>query len=107
MPLVCCSPKVCARETVFMMRHDGSPRDALRSTVGAAAGLTVHDDTGAKPVFGKSKPYDARAAVAGPLPRRVSESNLLPFDAFLPAGLFHRGPLPAGRTISLTPAPPP
>jgi hypothetical protein len=32
---LCCSPKVCARETVFVMRHDGSPRDALRSTVGA------------------------------------------------------------------------
>ena len=41
-----------------------------------AAGLTVHDDTGGKPVFGKWKPYDARAAVAVPLPMRESESML-------------------------------
>ena len=36
--------------TRLIMRHEGSPNDALRSTVGAAAKLTVADGTG-KPVF--------------------------------------------------------
>jgi hypothetical protein len=35
----------------FVMRHDGSPHDALRSTVGAAAKLTVADSGTGKPVF--------------------------------------------------------
>jgi hypothetical protein len=33
-------------DTKLVMRHDGSSADALRSTVGAAAGLTVADDNG-------------------------------------------------------------
>jgi hypothetical protein len=51
-------------ETKLVMRHAGSVADALRSTVGAAAGLTVADDTGGKPVFRTWKPYDAGSAVA-------------------------------------------
>jgi hypothetical protein len=44
--------------------------DALRSTVGAAAGLSVADDTGGKPVFRTWKPYDAGSAVAVASPMR-------------------------------------
>ena len=47
--------------TRFIMRHEGSPHDALRSTVGVAAGLTVVDDKGGKPIFTKWSPYDARS----------------------------------------------
>jgi hypothetical protein len=35
----------------FIMRHEGSPHDALRSTVGVAAKLTVADSSTGKPVF--------------------------------------------------------
>jgi len=35
----------------FVMRHEGSPHDALRSTMGAAAKLTVADSSTGKPVF--------------------------------------------------------
>src|SRR5258706_8864851 len=47
-------------ETVFVMRHEGSPHDALRSTVGVAAGLTVADGSVGRPVFkeGPPNPYD-------------------------------------------------
>jgi hypothetical protein len=38
-------------DTAFVMRHDGSPYDALRSTVGVAAKLTVKDNHG-KPASG-------------------------------------------------------
>jgi hypothetical protein len=51
-------------EAKLVMRHAGSVADALRSTVGAAAGLTVADDTGGKPAFRTWKPYDAGSAVA-------------------------------------------
>jgi hypothetical protein len=37
--------------TKFVMRHEGSPYDALRSTVGGAAKLTVADGSTGKPVF--------------------------------------------------------
>jgi hypothetical protein len=61
-------------ETVLVMRREGSPHDALRSTVGAAAGLTVADDTGGKPAFRTRKPYDAGSAVAVASPMRQNES---------------------------------
>jgi hypothetical protein len=44
--------------TRLIMRHEGSDHDAPRSTVGEAAGLTVVDDTGGKPIFRKWKPCD-------------------------------------------------
>jgi hypothetical protein len=54
-------------DTVLVMRHAGSAADALRSTVGAAAKLTVVDDRGGKPIFAKWSPYEARrSAVAWP-----------------------------------------
>jgi hypothetical protein len=41
----------------LVMRHEGSPHDALRSTVGVAAGLTVADATAdGKPRFAKWQP---------------------------------------------------
>jgi hypothetical protein len=60
--------------TRLIMRHTGSVADALRSTVGAAAGLTVWDDAGGKPIFGKWSPYkDGAPLVVGP-PVRESRS---------------------------------
>jgi hypothetical protein len=38
-------------DTKLFMRHEGSPYDALRSTVGTAAKLTVADGSTGKPVF--------------------------------------------------------
>ena len=37
--------------TKLVMRHEGSSHDALRSTVGAAAKITVADSSTGKPVF--------------------------------------------------------
>jgi hypothetical protein len=51
-------------DTVLVMRHDGSPHDALRATIRVAAKLTTADDGGGKPVFRNWKPYDAVSAVA-------------------------------------------
>src|SRR5262249_28747490 len=42
----------------FVMRHANSATDAMRSTVGAAAKLTVSDDGGGKPIFKPWSPYD-------------------------------------------------
>ena len=70
-------------ETVFVMRHANSASDAMRSTVGAAAGLSVADDGGGKPVFRNWKPYDAASAVAVPPPpmRKIeSPATLVPFE---------------------------
>jgi hypothetical protein len=50
-----CSPGGVRPETALVMRHEGSRDDALRSTVGAAAGLTVADDNGGRPVFRAGK----------------------------------------------------
>jgi hypothetical protein len=41
------------------MRHHNSADDALRSTVGVAAKLTVRDDSMGKPVFRNWEPYAA------------------------------------------------
>jgi len=55
-------------DTVFVMRHANSAADAVPSTVGVAAGLTVADDGGGKPIFRPWSPYDragaGRAALA-------------------------------------------
>jgi hypothetical protein len=58
-------------DTVLIMRHEGSTCDALRSTVGAAAKLTVRG----KPVFEKWRPspYDRQETSAVPPP--VSETE--------------------------------
>jgi hypothetical protein len=61
-------------ETVLVMRHEGSPHDALRSTVGAAAGLTVADDNGGKPIFRKWSPYDREGTIPVASPMREMES---------------------------------
>jgi len=60
--------------TRFIMRHEGSPHDALRSTVGAAAGLTVADDNGGKPIFRKWSPYDREGTIPVASPMREMES---------------------------------
>jgi hypothetical protein len=44
--------------TVLVMRHKGEDRDALRSTIGTAAGLTVKDRGDGKPHFAKWRPND-------------------------------------------------
>jgi hypothetical protein len=67
----------------FVMRHEGSPHDALLSTVGAAAKLAVADDSVGKPVF---VPWvDLRqtwssAARSGP-PMRATDPALVPVPA--------------------------
>ena len=61
-------------ETVLVMRHEGSPHDALRSTVGAAAGLTVADDNGGKPIFRKWSPHDREGTIPVASPMREMES---------------------------------
>jgi len=60
----------------IVMRHTGSLADALRSTVGAAAGLTTADDSGGKPVFRKWRRdrFDGRSSVALPSPVPQNES---------------------------------
>jgi hypothetical protein len=62
--------------TWIVMRHAGTVLDALRSTVGVAAGLTVKDDGGGKPVFGKWHPYDAPSRVPDSAPMRQTEAAL-------------------------------
>jgi hypothetical protein len=62
--------------TRFIMRHEGSPYDALRSTVGAAAKLTVVDDKGGKPIFTKWSPYDARSRSLDAPPMRETDPAL-------------------------------
>lgn len=57
--------------TALVMRHAGSAVDALRSTVGAAAGLTVWNDGLGKPIFGRWKP---REALDGDSPMRETDS---------------------------------
>jgi hypothetical protein len=54
----------------FVMRHENSSYDALRSTVDAAAGLTAVDDNGGKPVFRKWAPYDREETIPVPPPMR-------------------------------------
>jgi hypothetical protein len=63
-------------DTRLVMRHEGSPHDTLRSTVGAAAGLTVADDKLGKPIFvgWKPKPYEALAGSSSASPMREMES---------------------------------
>jgi hypothetical protein len=83
------------------MRHADFPGDVFRWTIGAAARLTVHDDAGGKPVFGKWKPYDARAAVAVPSHMREMESPAVhvPETPELALGVVG-GPV----TVDLTPS---
>jgi hypothetical protein len=57
--------------TPFVMRHERSPSyDALRSTIGVAAGLTVADDKGGKPIISRWSPYDASSRSLGASPMR-------------------------------------
>jgi len=72
-------------DTVFVMRHHNSPADALRSSVGVAAALTVADADGGKPVFRTWKPFDAyqTGAVASPMRQNESPATLAPSDGAL------------------------
>jgi hypothetical protein len=83
-------------EAKLVMRHANSPYDALRSTVGAAAGLTVADDTGGKPIFTKWSPYDARSRsldappmheMASRCPTRQNSLQRPSHDAIFPSRL--------------------
>jgi hypothetical protein len=65
-------------DTALVMRHAGSVADALRSTVGAAAGLTVADDTGGKPVFRKWSPYDREETLPVASPVRETDPPAVP-----------------------------
>ncbi len=44
--------------TVLVMRHKGADYNALRSTIGSAAGLTVKDGGDGKPRLAKWRPND-------------------------------------------------
>jgi hypothetical protein len=61
-------------DTVFVMRQEGSPYDALRSTVGVAAGLTVSDDGGGKPVLRRWSPYNGEKTIPVTPPMRETDS---------------------------------
>ena len=67
---------------MLVMRHANFPDDALRSTVGVAAGLVVEDDSGGKPVFRKWRPdrFDGRSSVAlpSPVPQNEPPATLVP-----------------------------
>jgi hypothetical protein len=69
--------------TILVMRHAGSGADALRSSVGVAAGLTVADDNGGKPIFRKWSPYNREETIPVASPTRQNES---------PATLAHDAP---------------
>ncbi len=58
--------------TQVVVRHAGSTADALRSTVGAAARLTVYDNRLGKPVFAawKDRPAMGGESTAGRPPMR-------------------------------------
>ncbi len=64
-----------APATPLALRHAGSAADALRSTVGAAAGLTIKDDSVGKPVFRQwsPSPFNGGTAVPGSPPVRPAE----------------------------------
>jgi hypothetical protein len=68
--------------TTLVMRHPSSPYDALRSTVGVAAGLTVVNDNGGKPIFRKWAPYDGARPlpVAPPMRETHSPAVLVPSE---------------------------
>lgn len=57
------------------MRHEGKLYEALRSTVGEAAKLTVKDNFIGRPVFGGWSPFPFSAFQAAPVepPMRFSE----------------------------------
>jgi hypothetical protein len=68
--------------TRIVMHHANSPHDALRSTIGAAAKLTVVDDRGGKPIFAKWSPYEARrSTMVGPPMRETDSAAVLVPDA--------------------------
>jgi hypothetical protein len=52
----------------LVMRHGGSPDDALRSTVGVSARLTVSDTNNGKPIFRRWAP---NPNASEPLPGKV------------------------------------
>jgi hypothetical protein len=63
-------------DTRIIMRHDDSTADALRSTVGGAAKLTVSDDAGGKPIFRRWRPYNGEIPSPGSSPMRQNEPAL-------------------------------
>jgi len=68
--------------TKLVMRHAGSAADALRSSVGVAAGLTVADDNGGKLIFRKWAPYDREETIPVTSPMRETDpaATLMPSD---------------------------
>jgi hypothetical protein len=60
-------------EAKLVMQHAGSLADALRSTVGAAAKLTVVDDRSGKPIFARWSPYDGRSLSLDASPMRETD----------------------------------
>jgi hypothetical protein len=67
--------------TKLVMRHSGSEIDALRSTIGAAAKLTVSDDNSGKPRFRSYRPWSGPVAVPGSPPMRQIEEPVGPVGA--------------------------
>jgi hypothetical protein len=62
--------------TPIAMRHAGANHDALRSTVGAAAGLTVKDGSTGRPGFRKHHAQDGAAGVAAVSPMRLEPAGV-------------------------------
>jgi hypothetical protein len=80
---------VVTPETPVAMRHEGKDYDALRSTVGAAAKLTVSDSDTGRPKFKTFKPWKRGEEIgAVPPPMRQTES---------PATLVARNEIHAAR----------
>jgi hypothetical protein len=70
--------------TTLIIRHEGSPYDALRSTVGAAAKLTVSNTRAGKPVFGDWKPrprMEVSTSRASPISDEEVVATLAPSSA--------------------------
>jgi len=62
----------------LVMRHAGSATEALRSTVGVAAKLSVSDDRLGKPIFTRWKPRpDGLESSSGDAPMRPIEEPVL------------------------------
>jgi hypothetical protein len=68
---------IATPETRVAMRYAGSDHDALRSTVGKAAGLAVADNNAGKPIFRKwqPSPYDSEKAIPVSSPIRQTEED--------------------------------
>ncbi len=75
-------------DTVLAMRHAGADYDALRSTIGAAAALTVEDGRDGTPRFRRWK---APPRVGQTPPMRSGEPVAIPQGSGQFAGVLARG----------------